>query len=654
MSCQLSTTDAENRVFEFTARYALNGPFGASAKFVDFTCEDDIDCYEICDPISLTIDAEVVINNCDDTVIDPTLISCFSETPVWVNGLQRSYSRTGNITSVSISSYYEYLNSKPLSTQAFQAVPLSTAIDTIFRYYAGVNPSLLSINSFSETFIKGPIEGNNTYEELALLAMAGKANLFVQVGGNLTIESWKDHTDPIEFVIPPDLTISADLANFRFPNTTVIKATGAPVSVTDCGEKTLTSQNGLPSVATREVTSGVPKPTSKLTVNGLKGDENDLKSAFFVSDTLQTTNDEKEVSRGGIKQEVEKQDGQFFDNNTTRFNYIYKGRTKSFLGEGIYGQIARSRPFQQFSRNAKTFGNFLSKFLARRFPIPYSLFGLGAFGSLPFIQGQPEQDNATSQNYQQAQLTTVLPISLECGVSTEQIDNKYLFKKEDLFSIAVRRYQEILMSQNTWNVEVAYTPCIKLNQMVQFTVPETQGCPTKTIKGIVAAIDVNHSRDDAGFGETSMRLSILDVSCLGQTEIQSANLIETGCVGNGSTIDPWTTSQINLNQLAQGSAGNVYLFASAGASSFAFYQHDCATVGDEYQLYFEYYTLQGPTSFQFSIGTGAPTTLAGSGAYSTTFNAPASNFSLNWDLAFSPADAYVRITNIILTKKVFA
>lgn len=106
-----------------------------------------------------------------------------------------------------------------------------------------------------------------------------------------------------------------------------------------------------------------------------------------------------------------------------------------------------------------------------------------------------------------------------------------------MFELALRRFQEIELAANTWNVETIFIPTIRLNQVVEFEIPniynnedpQVRADVTK-VRGIVGAISVDHSASDAG-ESTKMRLSISDVSCLGNTLFESSNLIDSVFAG---------------------------------------------------------------------------------------------------------------------------
>jgi len=167
------------------------------------------------------------------------------------------------------------------------------------------------------------------------------------------------------------------------------------------------------------------------------------------------------------------------------------------------------------------FFNWFQNITNSLFPVPYSGLGFGAYGSQPFINnGQNAQSGSTSnqQSFQQCETVAIHPEIGSCGLGYDDYSNKYIFCKQTLFKMAVRRYQEILLAANTWNVEVRYLPCLKLNQKVRFTTYCTEECGQITVEGIIGGINVVREIDSEGRMCTKMRLAISDTSCLGQTE----------------------------------------------------------------------------------------------------------------------------------------
>ena len=650
MDCQLPEPTPQNRVTRFSANYSINGPYSANYSLVDFSCLDEPDCREICSPVYVRLSQtqELQIIGCEDDIQEAETLTCFEQDPPWVAGLQRTISDASNITSVEVTSFFEFLNEKSISTQLFQPARLSVVLDTVFRFYAGVRMDLIDIVSFTETSIVGPVEGN-TFSELQQLAQAGRANLFVQVGGQLTIEKWKDHTDPVEFTIPECLVIDADRAQYRFPSTSLIRVAGASVSTLNCGDQTLTNNPVGPGAIRKCVSSGYPTPCVSVTFNNLNGDKQDILSSTLISDAATSEDPKENVEDGGFQQTVENTTGEFIDQDTTFFNFLLQGPIRSDQNERQPNGVQNNNQVNSNS-NPDTINQRL---ISNGFPIPFSSFQLGAFGGETFhnnsfsfnVQGNQENTSLT-----QTEVVAFAADFSDCGITQEQLTAKYLVKPEDLFFQALRRYQEIILAQNTWNVTVPHIPCLKINQVVEFTVPRTRDCQERVVKGIVGGISVEKESGS----EPSMKIAIMDTSCLGQRELESGNLIAPVCQGDASSglASPWISSELGLESQAYVAQTLLVIFSSGNVQGNAFYTHQCAT-DHEYEVSFDYEALiSGTDNFTFTAP-GTLESLTGSGSFITTFTPTSDTFDLQWRLSSLGPESY-RITNLFLRKRVFA
>ena len=645
MSCPSPTTP-ECRLISFNVRYSLNQLMSGSLTFSDTTCLDDPDCSDINRPVTATVETTL-----DSSGNLAAINTCYSETPVWLNGLMRSYSRSNadGTTTVDVSSFFEYLNSKPILTQQFKGYWLSEVLDTIFRYYAGVPMALYSTIDFKETRVLGPVQGN-IFTELQTLAQAGQASIYTQVGGKLEMGLWKDDASPIEFDIPEEAVISAEPAQYRYPTTTMINLKGASISKFDCGEKDLKNdENDNPGKGKKCIISGLKVKNIKIDLNSLTGDEENLKSAEILFNNNYTVTGKKEIKNKIISTKARKSVG-FFGPITSELTYRVKGKNRSATDE-TYNENYRANKFWE---NPKGAYDVFMRLAAREFPVPYSSFGLGAFGSPRFISSNSSegknQNNPVETQLQQLETIIIDPDLNANGVSVESLENKYVYTKPKLFKLGVRRFQEIKMAQNTWNVETIYLPCIKLNQVVQFKVPETEGCTQKTIKGIVSGIDLDHSTDtSSGVSCTSMRLAIMDTACLNTTDYVSGNLLDVSCAGaNSGDLNPWQTSAYNLETTASLSSCGA-IFATQGATAYLKNVLYDINPGESFSIGFEYQQLQGTSPMTFSL-TGAagpwPTILLGTGTFFQTFTSGNYELIPVWQLLGPINPTYFKICNI--------
>lgn len=638
-----------NRIYALSARYVLNGDYAATVEASDIQELDNPECGNICRGIYAGIDTDLDSPGTGDFAAQIT--ECYNSNPDWVAGLINSYRRDVKdaTTVVDVNSFFEFLKTKSLATQQFPGFPLNIVFDNIFRYYAGVPSNLIDIVSYDNNPIKGPVVGNNLWDELRLLAQAGCADLFVQVGGKLTIEKWKDHTSPVEKIIPCEMLISAEPAAYKHANTTLIRARGATLTLFNQGEQPLTNNELGPGTTNKCVISGLKTPVVDVSFNNLTGSLQDIRNAAVVADNFRVTANKEKIQEGSFYTKVRRKNiGDFFGPNPVGSNFMVYGRIRFKEDEGIAGQDDNTT-----NQDYKSFHNNLQMAQNYGFPVPHSSFGYGAFGSGTFINQSNDlnsRDNfSNSSNVQQSETVLVNPRIDTCGLSTEEITNKYVYLRPLLFKLAARRFQEIQLAQNTWNVEVAYMPCLKLNQVVQFQVPPTEEAPDKIVTGIIGGIDVVHSTDASGVQETTMSLAIMDTSCLGQTTYQSGNLITSGFAGQGSNdLNGWTTSALSIDTQASVS-DYVFLNSRAGWPSKAEYLQLLIEPGEQYTWSFEYQTVYGNPLVNFNIvGAGHSQSVSGSGIATGTFTGASTSVVFEWHLLSPAQNSGFRIINFDL------
>ena len=666
MPCDPVGSTPTSRIKSINSNYVLNGTYSSTLELFYDDCLTDLSvaslfgtggggCIELAHPMSASLPTSVDYFSSDGTAISPDVEACFDESPEWVSGLLLSLSNDNFLAKFNVVSYFEWLRTKSIETQTFNEVGVRTALNTALTFYSQVNLGLVDISSAVDNPIKGPIRGADTMAELQQLAAAGFSNLFIQVGGNLTIERWKDHESPIELVIPEDFIHDAFPVLFSNPNTTVIRVTGASVSSLNCGDQVLSSSNGNPGPVRVCTVSGIPIPSLNYQFTNVSGEREDilssrLNSAEITDNLLGDQTARNNVEKGQFDQEVGKIDETYIDSEGFSFDYSLFGPLRSVNDEISYGSVSDQNYGGGYAGNTEWF-NLLPKIIAKNFPIPYSAFGLGAFGSQTFLKPLLSRENTPETTLQQTSAVAFRTTTPPNGISDESISNKYAYKPEILFRIATRRLQESIMSQNTYNVIMEYLPCIKLNQVVELTIPATENCPKKVIKAIVGGISMNYNVGDKKI-DHGMRVTVMDTTCLGNTEMCSGNLIESNCAGEGSLdFNPWQVSQLGIDSQAQQISNTMTLFAAGDqAVGFANYTHTCAT-NDEYTLSFDYRRLQGNGNATISGSfTGLLTDDVGS--YSSVISNGSDTININFETNGIQGPNYFQIFNIQLKKKV--
>ena len=688
--------DLDHRVISFTSEHVLNGEYSASVLLMDPTRLDDPTnvaeeqpCGSGLSPIKINIDVvsspppeTPLAYGLEGTVGDNTsLETCMIDTPTtipnWVYGIKQSYDKSieNGTASISVTSFYEHLKGKAISTQQFKGAYIETVFDTIFSYYLGIPNFLVNVVDYGVSgvwefdTILGPIEGADTYAELQALCTAVGANLFVQTDGRLTIEKWKDDQSPVEYAILPRMTISAEPAGYEKGKTTIIRVRGASLGMLDCGDLVMSNNDDTDGTkkkgAMKKVAvSGIKTKSVKITHNNLSGNQDDIRNALELSPTVERLGGKKDLGSGTYTARyTPKSLETFFGPDPTSIDFLIYGTKQSKQSEGFYGDYFGPKYHKSYS-NTRSFENKQLQWMAGMFPIPFSSFGKGAFGTAFFNNKEDDPDSKDGKyqpdqpTFQQIEIVATAPSAALVGPELEEIGNKYVYTKEKLFELAVRRFKEIKMAENTWNVKTGYLPCLKLNQVVTFHTLDTEDAPSRLITGIVGGISLEHTVTDEG-PETYMNLSIMSTDCLGKDQYTSSNLVNSKCAGdNSSTLNPWQTSALGLDQQSGMSFNNGYLLTTPG-TSLAYMGYSLDTIDTSavsYNWSFDYYMLQGtanlfltmPTSF----GTGS-LTLAGSGTASDIIiPGLATSRDFVWQLMATGAANYYSIRNFTVTKTV--
>ncbi len=694
MTCP-TNYNLDHRIISFQSEHVLNGEYSASLVLMDPTRLDDPTnvaedqpCGSGISPILVNLD---VLNQSNpesplaygiDSIANEgaLLDNCLTDglvPPRWVYGLKMSYDKSieNGSANISVASFFEHLKGKAISTQQFKGEYIKNVFDTLFSYYLGVPSFLVNIvgyngNVWEEDTILGPIEGADTYAELQALCTAVGANLFVQTDGKLTIEKWKDHNDPVEYAIPSRMTISAEPAGYSKGRTTVIRARGASLGMLDCGEQVLTNNDDTDGSSKKGnmkkvAVSGIKTKSVKITHNNLTGTQDDIRNALEVSPSVERIGSKKNIGNGTYTARyTPKSLTTFFGPNPASIDFLIYGTKQSKQSEGFYGDYFGPKYHKAYSHNG-SFENSQLKWLAGMFPVPFSSFGKGAFGSSLFNNKEDDSDSKDGKyqqdqpTFQQLEIVATSPEEALRGPELEEIGNKYVYKKDKLFDLAVRRFQEIKMAENTWNVKTGYLPCIKINQVVTFETLDTEEAPSRVIKGVVGGISLEHTETDEG-PQTTMSLTILSTDCLGNDTYTSSNLVNSKCAGdNSNSLSPWQTSALGLDQQAGMSYNHGFLFTTPGTSlAFMGYSLDTIdTSATSYDWSFDYYRLQGTASLFLTMPVGYGTgsmTLGGSGTASGSISPPTASTSTDfvWQLIATGAANYYSIQNFEVKKTV--
>lgn len=656
MTCVSEPLSQSDMLISFAARYTLTGQLTGSLRLANPDCTFVVTC-EVCQPVALSLEGVTsgVCGPCGDLSGD----TCFTENPNWLAGLVVGYQEADLFDDVptivgNVVSYHDYLKNKPINTEQFKDVDLSIVLSDIASTYAGLRLGLLDFNiPVGFTNILGPVSGNSTLDELKKLAQAGYANLFTQVGGKLTIEQWKDHTSPVDYVIPSELLTSAEKSPVSPGRVTMVKCRGAGVSKYDCGKQVFTdsrtsttANGGYSNIAGPKnscAVSGIPTPTLNLSFDNLAAAKEDVKNAEIESDNVDTS-EVFNVEDGSFTTAITNTDGSYFGPGKTDFQVMVSGFKRPHYeyttGDGMHpiiGPIAQKRAdgFQEMWSNQGIW------------PWPNNSFYSGGFGN--------DQGNASGTYYadqtsiERIETSVINPAISDCGVRVEQIDNPYVMSKEVLFLIGIRRFQEMHMQENTWLIEVPYIPCLKINQVVQFNPSCQEGCSDTEITGLIAGIEIRYDAKP----DVTMKIVVWGFECLGGTAYISENLIISPCAGaESAAINPWIASAIDLNSQAQVDeySGTLYTFGFPSEASLDLVQDEMVN-GHDYTVSFDYELIEGFGILEFTHP-GGLSTFSGNGSHSSTFTAGFLNFTFEWLLRNTFVPTMYQITNIKLTKSI--
>jgi hypothetical protein len=640
-----------NALVEFEARYVLNGSFGGSVVFADPEKDLIFECVDLCAPIKASLS---VTNNVTDAYLFPP---SQLNSKVWVAGVvlsqEESFSGVDS-TNLTVASYFNHLGEKPIYTQQFNYELLTNVIQIVSNFYAGIPVSLRTYN-VSNTRIRGPVQGNSIMDELRQLAQAGYAHLFVQVGGQLVMDPWKDHTYPPELTIPEEYIFDIGKAPYQFHNVNSVRVRGAEVPRTICGIQPLSDSrvsdntggvSSIPGSSDKIAISGVPTPKMSSTFQNLSANQGDLKNAEVLADGADFKG-KRQVEDGSFKSDMRKNNGSFFDSNPHTVTTLVVGDRKE---DAEFRSGPQNNPVleRQQRKLANQHERQSRASMDQGYPIPWGSFGNSFGTSTP--PGMNMTYDVEQPSFSNIETFALNPWLSNCGMKSEEISNKYVLSKERLFSIAIRRYQELKMEASTWNVELPYIPALRLNQVVRLEVPQKFDVVPREVIGVIAGIDLSHSAEAA---ETTMKVAIWSTDCLGNDVYVSGNLLQIGCAGEDSLVgNPFETSNTTTDAHSGMDGGQLWLYSQGSFLSFVELLHDEMTVGDMYTLSFEYETFGTVTPGLFSYGVNS-TPISGTGTFNQSFASTGTSMILRWQLV-SPTPCYMRFSNIILTKTVIA
>lgn len=672
ISCEAETS-FDQMMTSASATYSLISNYQGSISVSDPKNEIDFSYVLRRYDIDLSVSSTV----CADTELTEQQVDCFSGNVKIVSGIINNISYSIDAfgtrqADIQFDSFYSRLNSKAVSTDPFLNLQVNDVLEDMAVVYLGVPEELLNFNAI-QRIISGPSVGNNAMEELRNIAQAGFSHIFVQTDGRLTVEPWLGFNcvevepgiyscEAAEIGIPCTAIKSASRTiNNEIPPT-VIRVRGGSVQTLNCGKvdfmdtrtSAVSGRSGYESIGgglNKTVVTGIPQKDAEVSFFNLTGKKEDLYNANVATTGL------------SIRKTTEIADG--------KYSFSITGENGTFLGKGaseFFTKISGQQTPEDFKtkkgsgKNAKKDGVKTSKQIKRlpdvlsgRPPIFESgpAFGAGTKDGV----GHNDPDNSSNEA-SRTQLEVVVYDSVllnRYGVKEEQLDNPYIYCKEDLFRLAIRRFQQWYMEQNAWELDIAPMPCLRINQMVEFTPPPSASYnnPQK-IKGVISGISYDWSGSDSGL---TQKLTILGVDSLCKTTYNSSNLIINLCGINGD--GQWSGSGTQSNAMGNISNDCLFLYTAGIAyNAFVFLTQTCMEIGGEYTVVFQAEQLSvglAQVAFKVTDSLGATITslTAGTnGTYTLTFTATDDTCVLRWDLMGAGGRSFWRIYNINLLRTI--
>jgi len=669
MSCFFSSPTDQQNLIGFDASYVLNGNYSANVNFANSQNEYEVNCNGLCRPIEISLSEGVEFSECCTDIIDSEgawidsdLEACFAGDPTkWIYGVVTEYEEKTPIVGVdtvrgTVRAFSDYLNHKPIHTQQFYGSNLSTVLPAVLSKYSGIPSALYSLD-YVDNKIIGPIKGNSTLAEIQLLAQAGYANMFIQVGGQLTIEQWKDHNSAVELVIPSEMILNVQRASFSPQRPALVRARGGQIPDYGCGEvaftnsKTGDTNGGLNNVQGKLgicARSGVPTPCGKVKLNNLAASKRDLLNAT-IEHSLANLEKTGKISDGTIEVDFDfSQDG-YITPSCKEFDILVKGKRRedgeislTDFQKEIAGKKLKNSNYWGKSINHTRLRASLQGYLP-----PNDSQGV-SFGSQREETSQDPSYSTNQPSYKQVEILVEDTNFNSCGATTVEISNPYVFEKEHLFNMAVRKFQEVKMEENTWNIELSYIPCLKLNQVVQFTVPKKLGLTERTVTGIVGSISISH--DPTSNKPTTMKVAVMDTSCLGSTTYNSGNLLNLTCGGADSdSLNPWGSAAVGLEGVSVSENDSIFVYSNGTPVIITL--SAILTVGDDYEFGFSYEYINGFQPLRVNDGFG-DTDLFGDGNYSNSWTAGSGSILFSWAIPNVGYTGLYRIFDVYLVKSV--
>ena len=223
----------------------------------------------------------------------------------WIDGVIDSVTNDEDLgqkmASLEIISKFARLSKRPVNTEKQEGSERKSAtVNATISKRSGVPDSQTDFESKHEgEGVCGPVEGDNTLEEMKQVAQAGSSTLFVDKSGKLVTKPWKDHNDAVEFTIPNEAVKKASKAQPVGKGPSSITVRGCQKAEKDEGEKEMApggnqgggggsgggggGHGGARGKVTMCMVNGAAAPNQQVNLNELNGNAGDIRNARYTT-----------------------------------------------------------------------------------------------------------------------------------------------------------------------------------------------------------------------------------------------------------------------------------------------------------------------------------------------------------------------------------
>ena len=496
MSSPLNLSD----LLGWEATYSIVGGLSGVARFTNQNNQYGVDL--LWTPINIATSVIVSSDLVDDSVFEGTVS--------WLRGIIHSVDTGREIANryitLNVASFFSTLTNKSINTHLYNTTAGTVLLD-VLQVYCGVPVTIFSITAAAAPIVYAIVQGSNVWEECVKLAQCCHSDMFVQVGGNLIIEPWKNHDSTVDYVLPREAVSKVTRIRNVEKGPSRVRVRGRAVSRYDCGPRLLSNDpTKAPEALNKSkcYRNGLGEPSSDLVLKNLGGSKTDLtNSGFILGGDLQFDKMQSaDIKDGTATVHTRPADGTFLEPGTdSETTYKVFGRNKST------GDLEDNT-----SKLKNQKGNLKAhdKALAKLAGTPPGVFSIS--GKDPHLGGEAGDKTRLEV------MVNDLGLQAEFGIVIDELDNPYISVPYSAFILGIRKIQEFLMGRNKYKVNCAFLPVLTLNDVITITVPDSDS----TLTGRITHI---HTVGDVESSAISMDLEIECFTELDGRVYQSGNLL---------------------------------------------------------------------------------------------------------------------------------